>query len=73
MLSRPHRLDELTVRVEARPEAAGAGERGRAGSELAELVKGTIGVTVVVDVVEPDLLERSLGKAQRIVDLRPGG
>ncbi len=70
VLTRPHRLDEMTVRVEARPDAAGAVERARAGLKLAELVKGMIGVTVVVDVVEPDLLERSLGKAQRIVDLR---
>ncbi len=71
VLSRPHRLDELTVRVEARPDAAGAAERrARRPSELARLVKHTIGVTVDVDVVEPGAIERSMGKAKRVVDLR---
>jgi phenylacetate-CoA ligase len=70
VLSRPHRLDELTVRVEARPDAAGAAERHRAGETLAALAKENVGVTVDVDVVEPGAIERSLGKAVRIVDLR---
>jgi phenylacetate-CoA ligase len=67
VLSRPTRLDELTVRVESR---AGAVDRGAAAATLAALVKDTIGVTVDVDVVEPHAIERSLGKAIRIVDLR---
>ena len=71
VLSRPHRLDELTIRVEARPDAAGTDERQRAGAALAALVKDTIGVTAATDVVEPNALERSLGKAVRVVDLRP--
>jgi phenylacetate-CoA ligase len=70
VLSRPKRLDELTVRVEARPDAASADERRAAGGRLAALVKDSIGVTVDVDVVEPNAVERSLGKAVRIVDLR---
>ena len=70
ILSRPHRLDELTVRVEARPGAAGAAERRRAGATLAELIKENVGVTVEVDAVEPDAIERSAGKAVRLVDLR---
>jgi phenylacetate-CoA ligase len=70
VISRPHRLDELTVRVEARREAAAAGERHRAAASLATMIKDNIGVTVDVDVVEPDAIERSLGKAVRVVDLR---
>jgi phenylacetate-CoA ligase len=70
VLSRPHRLDELTVRVEARPDAAGADERHASARTLARLVKESIGVTADVDVVEPGAIERSLGKAVRIVDLR---
>jgi phenylacetate-CoA ligase len=70
VLSRPHRLDELSVRVEARPESASAEERDAAAARLAVLVKDTVGVTVDVDVLEPGLIERSLGKAQRVVDLR---
>ncbi len=72
VLSRPKRLDELTVRVEARPDAASAGERLRSEQALAGLIRETIGVTAAVDVVEPDLIERSVGKAQRVLDLRPG-
>ena len=70
VLSRPQRLDELTVRVEARPEDAGAQERAASQERLSTLIKENIGVTVAVDVLEPDLIERSAGKAQRIVDLR---
>jgi phenylacetate-CoA ligase len=73
VLSRPHRLDELTVRVEARPAAAGASERERSGRELESLIKDSIGVSVAVAVLEPDLIERSAGKAQRILDLRDAG
>jgi phenylacetate-CoA ligase len=70
VLSRPHRLDELTVRVEARPDAAAVHERAAAATRLEELVKQSIGVTVAADVLEPELIERSAGKAQRVVDLR---
>ena len=45
VLSRPKRLDELTVRVEARTEAASADERLRSEQALAGLIKETIGVT----------------------------
>jgi phenylacetate-CoA ligase len=73
VLSRPHRLDELTVRVEARPEDASADERRRCEETLGTLIKENIGVTAAVDVMEPGLIERSLGKAQRILDLRRPG
>ena len=70
MLTRPGRMDEMTVRVERRrdapPELAAS-----AGGRLRDLVKATIGVTVGVEVVEPDSIERSMGKMRRIVDLRP--
>ena len=70
VLSRPARLDEMTVRVEARPRAATADRRERLAQELGARIKHAIGVTVAVDVVEPGSLERSLGKAKRILDLR---
>ena len=44
---------------------------GRAGHDLEQLVKATIGVSVAVDVVSPDAIERSVGKMRRIVDERP--
>ena len=73
VLSRPARLDEMTVRVEARPGDYTARHREERGQTLHHMIKENIGVTVTVDVVEPGVLERSLGKAQRIRDLRPPG
>ena len=70
VLSRPLRLDELSVRVEARADAAAVEQRAVAERELASLIKQRVGVTVTVEVLEPDLIERSAGKAQRLVDLR---
>ena len=70
VLARPQRLDELTVRVESRPDAAAAEQRDALAARLRSLVKEAIGVSVEVDVLQPDLLERSAGKAQRLVDLR---
>jgi phenylacetate-CoA ligase len=70
VLSRPGRLDELTVRVEARADAGAADQRARAEAALGRMVKENIGVTVAVDVVEPGAIERSQGKAQRVLDLR---
>jgi phenylacetate-CoA ligase len=63
------RLDHLTVQVEARHDASGD-DRSRAASELVTGVKDGVGVTVSVDVVDPDTLERSMGKMRRIVDQR---
>jgi phenylacetate-CoA ligase len=69
VLTREGRLDALTVSVERRVDAA-VGAAQQAGTDLAELVKNTIGVTVSVNVVEPDDIERSMGKMRRIVDRR---
>ncbi|MCR3753970.1 phenylacetate--CoA ligase PaaK [Lentzea californiensis] len=67
VLSRTGNLDDLTVLVEHREDAAA----GDAGEELRRLVKNSIGVTVAVDVVAPGGIERSVGKMKRIVDRRP--
>jgi phenylacetate-CoA ligase len=69
VLRRDGRLDSMTVRVERRPVAS-ADDADRAGRELAERVKATIGVSIAVDVVDPDGIERSVGKMRRIVDER---
>ncbi len=69
VLTRPGRMDELTVRVEAHD---GVPEDARAvlARRLVALVKDNVGVTVDVEVTEPHALERSLGKAKRIDDRR---
>ncbi len=70
VLTRPSRMDEITVRVEALPHASSADIRESLGQELVARLKHSVGVTVAADVVEPGSLERSLGKAKRILDLR---
>ena len=70
VLEREGNLDSLTVLVERR-EAADAEAGRQAGAELRHLVKSSIGVSVAVDVVDPDSVERSVGKMRRIVDRRP--
>src|SRR5437763_4775427 len=70
VLTRQGRLDALTVRVERRPEADPASAIA-AGAALVGLVKSSIGVSVEVEVIEPDGVERSMGKMRRIVDNRP--
>ena len=65
-VSRPDRLDEVRVRVEARAGAPDAA----AGAQLARRIKERIGVTVSVEVVAAGTLERSQGKARRVNDLR---
>jgi phenylacetate-CoA ligase len=69
VLTRDGRLDALTVRVERRPSVPAA-TAADAGEALAQRVKNTIGVTVRVEVIEPDGVERSIGKMKRIVDQR---
>ena len=70
-LRRDQRLDCMTVRVEARAEAADEASRAASGHELAHRIKSLIGITAEVDAVPPGGIERSLGKAKRILDLRP--
>ena len=67
---REQRLDELTVVVEARPAAADEVSRAAARRDLGQRIKSRIGITSKVSVVEPGRIDRSLGKAKRIVDLR---
>ncbi|MEU8542503.1 phenylacetate--CoA ligase PaaK [Streptomyces sp. NPDC048717] len=71
-LTREDRLDSLTVRAEARPEATPE-QRAEAARSIAAAVKDGIGVSVTVEVVDPETIERSVGKIKRIVDLRGKG
>ncbi|BCX18910.1 MAG: phenylacetate-coenzyme A ligase [Geminicoccaceae bacterium] len=72
-VTREGRLDQLTVRVEAAPKAAAHEARTILAERLQHHIKSVIGVTCTVEVVEPGAIERSIGKAKRIVDLRPKG
>ncbi|MEP7061587.1 MAG: phenylacetate--CoA ligase PaaK [Betaproteobacteria bacterium] len=68
-VTRPLHLDELTVLVERAPDA-GAADGDRAGTRLAHSIKSLVGVTATVRVVPPGGIERSVGKARRVVDKR---
>ncbi|MCS6778969.1 MAG: phenylacetate--CoA ligase [Geminicoccaceae bacterium] len=70
-VTREGRLDQLTVRVEAAPKAAAHEARLILAERLAHHIKSVIGVSCTVEVVDPGAIERSIGKAKRIVDLRP--
>jgi phenylacetate-CoA ligase len=70
VLTRDGRLDNMEVRVEARPEAT-FGARDDAAQQLSHSIKATIGINARVSVLDPDGIERSLGKARRIIDQRP--
>ncbi|MBV8564950.1 MAG: phenylacetate--CoA ligase [Methylobacteriaceae bacterium] len=71
---RAGRLDELDVLVETRAELAGAltaTQREALEREAQRIIKGFVGVTAAVRVVEPGTIERSQGKAKRVIDRRP--
>ncbi|MFC9246320.1 phenylacetate--CoA ligase PaaK [Streptomyces sp. NPDC057136] len=68
-LTRQGRLDALTVRAEARADAT-TEERAGAAQSIAAAVKDGVGVSVGVEILDPESLERSVGKIKRIVDLR---
>ena len=70
VLTRDGRLDEMEVVVEERIGAMKA-DAAAAGAKLAEAIKNRIGVSAKVTVAPPNAIERSLGKARRIVDKRP--
>jgi phenylacetate-CoA ligase len=71
-LTRPGRMDVVTVHVEAKPGCTGD-EANTAKAELRHHIKTIIGVSVEVIVCETNSLERSTGKAVRVRDLRKDG
>ena len=71
VLTREGRMDEMEVLVEMSPTAADH-VRNAAADELQHLIKNLIGVTARVTVQEPGAVERSQGKARRVIDMRRG-
>jgi phenylacetate-CoA ligase len=64
-------LDRLDVLVEVDPQAAdSAGARDEAAPELQRRIKAYVGVSASVTVCEAGTLERSVGKARRVIDRR---
>jgi len=69
LVTRQNHLDQVLVRCELKPERAGS-DRGAIGSQLQARIKDLIGVSCEVEVLEPSKVERSLGKARRVIDTR---
>jgi len=72
-VDRHQHLDVLEVVVELRPELAGeqAEAQQAAARSLTHHVKAMIGISISVRVVPGGTLERSAGKARRVIDKRP--
>jgi len=69
-LRREGRLDGLTIVSEAKAGHHGSRELGEIGAHVALRIKDLVGVTATVRVVGPGTIERSLGKAKRVIDMR---
>ena len=75
VVRREHTLDTLEVQVEGQPGAVPSGE-GAAGALTARVRRRlvtSLGVSVEVSIVAPKTIERSAGKAKRVLDLRGQG
>jgi phenylacetate-CoA ligase len=71
VLTREGPMDELTVAVEARPGVAPESDEARAAAgQLAHEIKVYVGTTAHIEVRAPGGVERSLGKARRVIDKR---
>lgn len=68
-ISRPGRMDELKIIVERR-EGVDDAAAGAAAKGLKHHIKTMIGISTAIEIVNPGGVERSLGKAKRIRDLR---
>ena len=71
-ISRPSQLDELEVIVETRNEVDAETQVALA-RHAEHLIKALVGVTSAVRAVSPGLVERSQGKARRVIDKRSKG
>ena len=74
-VSRPRQLDKLAVFAELRPEATpnSAEAEARIAATLAHDIKSLIGVSARVEIMPVGKIERSIGKAKRVIDLRSKG
>lgn len=74
-LTREGRLDAIKVLVEVRPglNDDNAATRAACAAALAESIKVNIGVSAAIEIVDVGRIERSIGKAKRVIDLRGKG
>jgi len=73
IVSRTGHMDDLAVRVEMRQGLLDDSAAAAAGKDLQHHIKSLIGVSTKITVENPGAIERSQGKAKRVVDLRKKG
>jgi phenylacetate-CoA ligase len=73
VVSRDGHMDKMEVNVEMRPELVtdDPGQIASATKELQHNIKSYVGISTRVNVLQPNCIERSAGKAKRVVDQRP--
>jgi len=72
-VDRDGHLDTVTIDVEMKPEfaTATAAEKEFAAHELSHHIKSYIGISTHIEVKAVGTIERSVGKAKRVIDRRP--
>ena len=70
-LNREQRLDVVRLHVEARADHADEASRAAQAAMLAAHIRNVVGIGVDIVVADPGGIERSGGKARRIIDKRP--
>jgi len=71
-VTRPDKLDEIAVLVEPRPEfaAMNAQDRREVAATLHHAIKSYVGISAEVRLTAVGSIERSIGKARRVLDKR---
>jgi phenylacetate-CoA ligase len=70
VIDRQQTLDTLLVRVEIKTEHDEPGKRRTAQESIAELLKQRLALTASVEIVAPNVIPPSEGKALRVLDMR---
>jgi phenylacetate-CoA ligase len=70
-VTRTGRMDDVTVHVEARPDALDPTLLDAEAKLAVARIKDRVGLTVELTIEPPGTIERSLGKARRVIDRRP--
>lgn len=69
-LSNPGRMDVMLVRVEALSAGIGDEQRKNLAHTLGKHIKDVVGISIQVEICGPGQIERSQGKAVRVIDKR---
>ncbi len=70
-LARSGRMDSMIVHVECSETGTDSDARLHAAKDLSHRIKAVVGVSTVIKVCDPQSLQRSEGKAKRVIDNRP--